>query len=529
VAVIVGDWPRINAERTLETVAVIDGDRSLSWIDLDDRVNRLCHVLARLPGHCEGRRIGILADNSVEHLELMFAASRGKLIHTALNTRHSAAEMLAQIDDAGVDVLLVGDNYVDIASKLRDVHPDLHLIGLGRTQLGLRYEDLLAVAPSSPVPSHGDAEAVYSLVYTSGSTGEPKGLVVSSRNERAYGQSVAWTLELRHADRVLVVVPMFHRGGQFISMMCAQYGTPLTFVRSAAPEPILDAISRDRLTLTLLVPTILKGIVEVLEADSSRYDVSCLRVLMCGSAPLDTVLTQRLAQVLPADICQCAGMSEGGFTMAMTIDDYRQALSDPALHHRIASAGRVVPGFRVGIVDDNDAFVGDDVVGELVYQGDAFVRGYWNRPDASETAWRGGWFHSGDLGRRDSDGYHYYLGRLFGRIKTGAETVYAREVEVAFEGHDDVQEIAVVGIPDAHWGEAVTAAIVTTRDYADEPARDALEQELRSYVHEVGLGRYKIPKRIVFVDDIPKTATGKIAYGQVKDQLIASLLAVESA
>lgn len=523
--VVVGDWPRINAERQLDSLAVIDATRRLSWEQLDARVNALCHVVLGLPGHSVGRRVGILADNCSEHLELMFAASRARFIHTGLNTRHTVVEMANQLADGQVDVLLVGPEYVETALELRAQRPGLLLIGLAGADLERSYEDLLAQAGSTPVPAHGDAEEVYSLVYTSGSTGEPKGVMVSSRNERAYGQSVAWTVELRHADCVLNVAPLFHRGGQFFSMMCAQYGTPLVLMKAFDPDQMLTAMQREEVSLILVVPTMLKVLVEHLEkSESDRYDLSSLRLIMCGSAPLSSELTNRLLNIVTTDLCQCAGMSEGAFTMSLTSGDYRAIRRDPSLEHRIASVGRVVPGFRVGIVDEDDNFVPDGVAGELVYQGDAFVQGYWGRPEASARAWRNGWFHSGDVGRRDADGYIYYIDRLFGRIKTGAETVYSREVEQIFEGHPEIAEVAVVGMPDEHWGEAVTAAVVLAA--RDDGASDlaALEDRLRSFAENAGLSRYKLPKRYSFVDALPRTSTGKVAYAQVKD-LVASAAA----
>jgi acyl-CoA synthetase (AMP-forming)/AMP-acid ligase II len=514
---IVGDWPRINAERRLDGPWVVDATGGRTWAELDGRVNALGHALIAMPDHHAGRRLGILADNCTEHLELMFAASRIGCIHTALNTRHTAAEMLAQIEDSGLEVLLVGAPYVDVAEELRALRPNVRYVGLAGADLGKGYEELLRSASRQPIESHGDVDAVYSLVYTSGSTGEPKGVMVSSRNETAYGQSVAWVAELRASDKVLNVAPLFHRGGQFFSMTCAQYGVPLVIARSADPKSLLDDISREQVTTTLVVPTILKGIVEAIEADPERIqDINSIRHMICGSAPLPPDLARRFLNLAGPRLCQAAGMSEGALTMAMTPDDYAAILADDRLEHRLASVGRPNPAFRVAIAGEDGEPLPGEGVGEILYQGDAFVTGYWQRPEASAHAWRGGWFHSGDVGRRDSDGYLYYVDRLFGRIKTGAETVYAREVEQILDAFPGVAELAVVGLPDAHWGEAVTAVVVPTDGGLHEAGRVAMEDDLRAFGRERGLSGYKLPKRVVLVGALPKTSTNKIAYGEVR-------------
>jgi fatty-acyl-CoA synthase len=527
--VIVGDWPRLNAERRDGGWAVIDRFMRRTWAEIDDRVNALCHVVAALfeSDGVADLVVGILADNRIEHLELMFAASRGKFIHTGLNTRHTVDEMIRQIDDARLTLLLVGGGYEDTARAIQQHRPIVRCVGLHGTDLPDQYEALIAGACNDAVPSHGDPEAVYSLVYTSGSTGEPKGVMVSSRNEIAYGRSVAWTIELSDQDRVLNVAPLFHRGGQFFAMTCAQHAVSLILATAPDPSIMLDDVAREGATHVLVVPTLLKGIVEVIERDPERItSLGSLRQVMCGSAPLSVDLARRLLNILPVNLCQGAGTSEGGLAMSLRSRDYREALQDDALAHRMSSVGRPSPGFRVAVVDDNDKVVPDGAVGELVYQGDAFIQGYWRRPEASARAWRNGWFHSGDLGRRDADGYIYYVDRLFGRIKTGAETVYAREVEQVLESHPDVVEIAVVGMPHEHWGEAITAVVATVRKLGRDEERSAFADGLRDYGRQNGLAGYKIPKRVIVVDALPKTSTSKVALGEVKE-LVKNLSQVD--
>lgn len=515
---IVGDFPRINSERALREPAIIEGETTWSWSEIDERVNALCNALRSELGCTTGARVGILARNTTPCLELMFAASRAKLIHTALNIRHHPNEMLGQIEDADISVLFVGAEFADTAKRLRDKRPSLCLVGLDGTVLDHEYEALLAAASREPVTSHGDADAVYSLVYTSGSTGEPKGVPVTSSNELACGQSVQWSFEACPTDRVLNILPLFHRGGQYLSMTCAQYGLPMVLGADANPTWMLEMIRRQRISIILVVPTILKTLVEVLEnSPTGSHDLSSLELVAFGSAPSDPELLRRFRRIAYTSFCQMAGMSEGCMTTCLTRGDYEEILADDRIEHRAWSVGRACPGFRIGVVDEANQFLAEGEVGEFVYQGDAFVSGYWEKPAESKRVWKDGWFHSGDLGRRDADGYIYYVDRKFGRIMSGAETVYAREVEEALRAHPQVADVAVVGVPDAHWGELITAVVVLADTFLDGPAADETEEEIRTFAHDRGLARYKLPKRTVFVDALPKTALGKTAYAQVKD------------
>jgi acyl-CoA synthetase (AMP-forming)/AMP-acid ligase II len=516
--VIVGDLPRINSERRPAGVAYIQGGRSWTWSEIDARVNRMGRFLTEDLGLADGAVVGMLADNRVECLELMFAASRARLIHTAIKSRGHTKEKLRQALDAGLDALLVGPGFEAEARQIQAELPELELVGVGGAEIG-RPLVLDGGVPVEPIPSHGGAEAVYSVMYTSGSTGEPKGVAINSRNELTYAWSVAWALAAEDDDVFLHVLPLVHKGGQFYAMMAALTGLPLV-LGDPDPEAMLVAIGEHRVTKIIFVPTMAKRFVELLEQSPEAFDVSSIRRLGIGSTALAPDLAQRLVRVMPADLCQLGGASEGGLSMVLTSSDYREILADPSLEHRAWSCGRPVPGVRVGIVDEDGRPVEAGETGEIVYRGNAFVDGYWRKPEGSEFAWRDGWYHSGDVGYRDADGFIYYVDRLYGRIKTGAETVYSREVEAVLERHEDIVEVAVVGVPDPHWGERVTAAVVTGRVIDDEDLRRTLESELSGWVRNE-LARFKVPKDYHFMAALPRTDLGKVAYGELKNELAA--------
>jgi acyl-CoA synthetase (AMP-forming)/AMP-acid ligase II len=518
---IVGDLPRVNAERTPDGAAYIHNGRTWTWGEIERRVDALAHALRGDLGLVDGDVAAILADNRPEHLELMFAASRAKVIQTALKTRSSMNEMLRQFDDAPVRVVFVGPGFEQRATSIAE-HRHVHLVGLDGATVGEPYEKLLSIQPTEPVPSHQDAEAVYSIMYTSGSTGEPKGVAVSSRNELFFSWTVAWSIESDPDDIIINVLPLVHRGGQYIAMTAALLGQPMVL---SAPDPgqMLEAIAEHGVTVAIIVPTIALRMVELIESDPDAYDVSSMRHFLVGSSAVSPTLASRLMAATPAQISQIGGGSEGAVILALLARDYRDIVAGSGVQHRAQSIGRPAPGVQVALVDENDALLGDNEVGELVYRGDMMIESYWNKPELTARAWRGGWFHSGDLAYRDDDGYYYYKDRLFGRIKTGSETVFSREVELVLVTHPAVVEVAVVGLPDQQWGEAITAAIVTATPIDTLEAGRELADELADLVR-TELSRFKVPKKFVFTSALPKTALLKMPYGEVKQALIDGTL-----
>lgn len=508
---IIGDLPRINALRTPDAEAYADGPRRFTWAEYDQRINRAVHLFRDELGIGAGDRIAILAHNCVEYLDVAFAASRMKAIATGLNTRHTQAEMSQQLKDAGPSVLLVDSDHGERGRALAD---DLQVPLLGIDQALGRgcYAELLGSSPDAVIESHEDAEAVYTLCYTSGTTGEPKGAMISSRNELAYQASLAWVAGSRPDDRHLVALPLFHRGGQFATMHPARLGLPVVLLRAPDPEVMMRAIERERITVTMAVPTVVKIICDVYEKAPDAYDLSSLRMILYGSNPMPEGLLRRFLRLFECDVCQIGGMgTEGGCVLALTGPEHREALHDPAKQGRLRSCGRIQPLSEMRLVDDDDKDVPAGVPGEMVFRSDAFVSGYWRRPAAGAHAWRGGWFHSGDIGRVDEDGFVYYIDRKAGRIKTGGETVYAREVEAAITKCMGVAESCVIGLPDDHWGEVI-CAVVEVKDGC-EVSEDAVRTTVREQ-----LAGYKVPKRVLFVDALPRTALGKVAYGLVRQE-----------
>jgi acyl-CoA synthetase (AMP-forming)/AMP-acid ligase II len=273
-------------------------------------------------------------------------------------------------------------------------------------------------------------------------------------------------------------------------------------------------IPAEQVTVFLAVPTVMKMLVDHLEQPGAdRYDFSSLRHVLYGSNPIAPTQLRAFAGLFGCSLSQIGGIgTEGGVGLSLSRVDHDRGLRDPAAAHILQSCGRIQPGAEMRLVDEGGQEVPTGEIGEMVFRGDAYVAGYWNRPEASRLLWREGWLHSGDLGRRDAEGYVYYVDRKAGRIKTGGETVFAREVEAVLGEHPAVGAVAVVGVPDEKWGEAI-CAVVQPRDGV-EPDEE-LAAELQEHVRQ-RLARFKVPRRVVFRAVLPTTALGKIAVGRVR-------------
>lgn len=502
----IGDIPSANARRTPTAVAYVDGLQTHSWADVEQRSTRLGNALRAELGLGSSDVAAVLSDNCVAHPEVIFACSKIGAIYTGLNTRHHPREMAAHVIDAGASVLVVGPGFEDAASQVV-AETGVRVVAIDHGDVGGRYDDLVRSGASKEIERHDDADKVYNLSYTSGTTGEPKGAMISSRNMLAFVRSLGWVARSSPEDRHLINLPMFHAGGHFATIHPAFYGLATVVLRRPDPAETVDMIRRHAVTTFLSVPIAMKMLVDHLTEHPANLDT--LRVVLYGSNPVPEQVLREFDRLVGCGLAQIGGMgTEGGIGLALSPEQHASAFSDANLVHRLRSCGTVQPGVELRLVDENDDDVGAGKPGEMLFRGDAFVSGYWKRREASEFAWRGGWFHSGDIGVLDHDGFVTYVDRKSGRIKTGAETVYAREIEAAILTLDGVVDCCVVGVPDPKWNEAVWAVVETSLSSLSE---DRIRDHVRCQ-----LSGYKVPKRVFLVDALPRTALGKVSIGEVK-------------
>jgi acyl-CoA synthetase (AMP-forming)/AMP-acid ligase II len=496
-----------NLQQNPDRPATICRDRVRTVSESVDRISRLAGALSGL-GVQRGDRVGILALNSDRYQEYFHAVPWIGAALNPVNIRWSPAEIAYSLVESDTRVLFVDDAFAPMIPALREQFPELTtIIGCGDGDLpaeALSYEALVAEsAPLDDTRTGGDA--LLGVFYTGGTTGHPKGVMLSHDNLLT---SSIGTLASGHfvtpGGRLLHTAPLFHLAGIAAWAAGCQVGSTHVIVPMFNPTEVMTAIAEHQVTDAMLVPTMVQMLVD--DPGVTDHDLSSLLHLIYGASPISEALLERARKVFPAaGFTQAYGMTElSPCATLLTPADH----DDPTLHR---SAGRAAPHVEVRIVDPDDEEVPRGEVGEVVVRGDNVMLGYWNRPEDTAAAVRGGWMHTGDGGRMDERGYVFIVDRIKDMIITGGENVYSAEVENALASHPAVAACAVIGVPDAEWGERVHAVVVLL------PGRQATADEIRAHCKALIAG-YKSPRSVDFVDALPMSGAGKILKRELRKQ-----------
>jgi len=465
--------------------AVIGVDRTLSFAAVHARANQLVAVL-QARGLRVGDRVALLARNEVEYFEIQIAASRGGFVLVPINFRLAPAEIAHILNDSQPGVLIHGPGFeVGIEAWIP-------MLALG----GTYDEALSAEAAADVLPLPVDAGAACVILYTSGTTGRPKGAVLTNHALLARINANLFDYEVNTSDTFLQCLPMFHIASMVSYSYLAAGGTNV-LLKDFSVEAVLDLIARHQVTAALMVPTMINTLVNSSLVDEA--DHASLRTLIYGASPIPPVVLARAIEKLSCRFYQAFGMTETSAVTLLRPTDH-DPVRQPGL---LASAGTPAMGMVMRLVDDRDEDVQVGETGEVICQGPAVMEGYWRNPEATAEAMRGGWMHTGDLGYRDVSGYLFVTDRKKDMIISGGENVYPREVEDVLFEHADILEAAVIGVPDERWGERVHAVIVA------KPGALPELQEVLQFVRS-RLAGYKAPKSAELVDALPKNATGKV-------------------
>ncbi len=479
----------LHAEATAaRRLATIDGDARRSYAEVAARVRRAAGGL-RAMGLAAGDRVALIGLNSAAYLEAYFALSLAGLVAVPINTRLSAGEVAFILDDCATSAVLADNALAGLAGGGRPVVP---LDGDG-------WERFLAGSPPLDEPVAGTSEdSVAHIFYTGGTTGRPKGVMLSHRNVVSSATNKVVLGAFRRDDVWLHAVPMFHQADAWAVVSFTGLGARHVFLPSFAPGPALDLIERERGVGVQLVPTMIFMMLD--QPGAATRDLAAIRRILYGSAPMPTAMLERATDVFGDVFQHIYGLTECAGTVATTPWPPEPAERAGA---RMASCGQQVTGVRLRIADDAGRVLPPGEIGRIQARGANVMLGYWGRPEETEAAFVDGWLDTGDLGHMDDEGFVFIVDRAKDMIITGGENVYSTEVEDALYAHPDVAEAAVIGEPDPKWGEAVTA-VVRLRDGASADAL-ALIQHCRDR-----LAAYKAPKSVRFVETMPKSAAGKI-------------------
>lgn len=511
----IGDYLGRRELYSPDALAIVDAGKSPEWRltyrQMNERANRLANGLRLQAGIQKGDRVAILARDGVEHLDTFFACSKLGAIHTALNWRLHWQELAQIFANTTPKVLVYSDECKDsVAALLEHLAPEpgrpalrlLHIEGPGLPG-SLHFETTLQSGSPEPATCESvEAEDIAALIFTGGTTGLAKAAQVSHRQ-------IAWNTlntvihDLTHNDVYLNVFPMFHTGGLFVyTLPQVIFGGVTILVRTFDPAQVLSLIQRERVTVFGGVPTMYQMMTQA--ANWAEADLSSLRFCTSGGAPLPVPLVEQYTREKKIRFKQGFGMTEFGPGIF--------ALAPEDAIRKAGSIGR--PNFFVEarIVDEANNFLGPDQEGELVLKGPSYCSGYFNDPQASAAAVdERGFFHTGDIARCDPQGYFYIVDRKKDMFISGGENIYPAEIEKALYQHPAVHMCAVVGLPDPKWGEAGLACVVL------KPGSAAGEGELLDFL-SARLAKFKVPKRVVFLESLPISSAGKILKRELKEQ-----------
>ncbi len=488
-----------------EKTALIHGEKSLTYREFDARANRLANALMRL-GLKQGDNVAILQYNYPEMFESLFGCLKAGLGTIPINFRLHPKEFAFIIDHSEAKAVILSHEFVEPMLEMRDRVPNVrHLITLSDAAGEMiDYESLIAPESDRFTDVTVDADELAWLFYTSGTTGAPKGAMLTHRN------LLAMTMNF-YADIcpgfgcdevVLHAAPLSHGSGLYGLPNVGKGATNVILEsKSFEPELVFKTIERYRVTNMFAAPTMVKMMVDHPAVD--QYDHSSLRSLIYGGAPMLVEDMKAAITKLGPCLVQLFGQGESPMTITYLPHGDHVVSSDPKQGKRLASAGFARTDVEVKIFDGDDKELPPGAFGEIVTRSDLTMKAYWRNPDATQSTLRNGWLHTGDVGYMDEEGYLFIMDRSKDMIISGGENIYPREVEEVLIRHPAIREVCVIGVPDERWGEAIKAVV------ALKPDQTATAEELIAYCRD-NIASYKKPKSVDFIDELPKNNYGKV-------------------
>ena len=499
-----------------ERPAITFDGQTTTFEGLAARANRLANALAEL-GVKAGDRVAVIDVNTPQHLEMYFAAARLDAIYVPLNFRDRAEELRFPLDHTNPKVILVGARYASLVDELRpdSVNTNILVVAGEGTGDWRSYEELLSLGAEEEFRfPEGDPENTVVLLFTAGTTGQPKAVMLSHLSFTEFMLTNVDPPDPDSEERAVLSLPMHHIAGLQAALAAIYGGRSVVLERQFEAGEWLGLVSEHKASRALVVPTMLKQLLDHPSFD--KHDLSSLNVITYGGAPMPPSLIERAIFAFPGvQFINAFGQTETGSTITMVPPEDHVLEGPPEVvtkrRRHLASIGKPLPDVELRVVDDDGADVGLNVTGEIIARGPRLMNGYWGQAEATAETIRNGWLHTGDLGYVDEDGYVYLEGRAKDFIKRGGEMVAPEEVENIIHAYEGVAECAVIGLPDETWGERVVAVVVP------EPGANLTEESVMKECQE-HLARFKRPEMVIFVDVLPRNALGKVIKRELREQ-----------
>jgi len=495
-----------------EKLAIAYGDYELTYQQANERINKLANALTSL-GIKKGENVAILLHNCPEFIETLFACFKAGIGTVPINFRLHAKECSFIIDNSEAVAVVLGDDFGDSLYALKNEMPRVkHYICIFEPLGGmLRYEKLLEGQSPNFIDVDVERDDLAWLFYTSGTTGQPKGAILTHHNLMTMTMNFFADMSpLDHQDVILHAAPLSHGSGLY-SLPNVAKGAANVILKSKSFEPrlVFETIQKRKVTNMFMAPAMIKRLIISPEIDN--YDLRSLKCVHYGGAPIYVEDLKEAVRKMGQVFVQLLGQAESPMTISYLPKEEHLLKGTDEQMKRLTSAGIPRTDVEVKIFDENDKELPLGKMGEIVVRGEVVMKGYWRNPNATSETLRGGWLHTGDLGVMDEKGYVYILDRAKDMIISGGENIYSREIEDIILLHPAVHEVAVIGVPDETWGEAIKAIV------ALKEGQKATKEGIINFCKE-HLASFKKPKSVEFIDAIPKNPYGKVLKRELREK-----------
>jgi len=499
-----------------DKAAIVFEDKRYTFSQLSERVNRLANGLLKL-GVSKGDRVSFLQVNCNQCVETYFAVAKTGAIYLPLNFRAKEKELGYMLNTAEAATLIVGERYIPMINSIRAELKSLkNLISLeSKHDDMLYYEDIISSSPDDEVVVDIDEDDTTMLMYTAGTTGFPKGVMLSHNSFSSYVLENVTPADPTSDESNILTVPLYHVAG-IQAMMAAIYGgRTLVMERQFEPEEWMTLVEKEKANRAMMVPTMLKQLLD--HPDFKKHDLSSLRVITYGAAPMPLPVIRKALEEFPGvSFINAFGQTETASTItALGPEDHVLTGTEEEKEKklkRLASIGKPMSDVEMKVVDEEGKKLGPNEAGEILARGPRVMSGYWKDEEkTAKTIDKDGWVHTGDIGYVDEDGYYFLSGRSSDMIIRAGENISPEELENVIRDHPKVEDVAVIGVPDETWGEEPRAVIIPKK--GEKPS----EEEIMEYCRQ-NLASFKRPRSVIFVDDLPRNPMGKLIKREIREK-----------